>query len=155
MAEAQHFHNHMIDPHTGFMENPAFLSDFDAERKLKFLELYKANGLRLRRTSRSMGLSESTVSRHYKIDPVFKKALDDVERDYLEELEATSRENALNPKAFVERIFLLKCLKPEKYGQENRPPITNLTINFGGDRVGDAIDKAKILDAEIEKEIDS
>lgn len=124
--------NHTINTQTGFIESNAYPNVFDSDRKQAFLQNYKENGLRLRRACREMGLSESTVSKHLRIDPSFKKLFDAVEEDYLEELQATSRTNALNPKSVIERIFLLKCLLPEKYGQENKPQNQNISINFDG-----------------------
>jgi hypothetical protein len=139
---------HVINTQTGFLENPAIAGNFDSQRKTQFLKLYRDNGIRLRRACRSMGLSEATVSHHYKIDPVFREAFDAVERDYIEELEAVSKENALNPKSVIERIFQLKCLLPERYGQENKPQKTEIIINLGSVSVEKALEKTKILDAE-------
>lgn len=131
--------HHNINPDTGMVETSGnFMSPFDSDRKLQFLELYKQNGIRLRRACRSMGLSESTVSHHLKIDPVFKEQFDAVERDYIEDLEATSRDNALNPKQVIERIFQLKCLLPLKYGQSEKTQQGNVTINVNGDLLIDA-----------------
>ncbi len=110
--------NHQINPVTGFMENPGFIDAFDSDKKVSFLKLYRDNGLKIWNTCRSMGISVDTVNRHYRNDPVFKKAFDEVETEYLDELEGVSRINALNPKAIIERIFQLKALKPEKYGDK-------------------------------------
>jgi hypothetical protein len=82
-----------------------------------------------------MGLSEATVSRALRIDSAFREKFDEAEADYLEELQATSRSNALNPRSVIERIFLLKCLLPDKYGQENRPNVSNIQISIGGKEV--------------------
>lgn len=147
-----------VDPGTGMVEAlGGFPNVFDAERKAHFLELYKAEGIRLRRACRSMGLSEATVNHHLKIDPVFKEQFDAVEKDYLEELEATSRSNALNPKAVIERIFQLKCLLPGKYGQENgySQRDSKIVINIQGDMLIDAKRRAEIVDTFISKEAES
>src|SRR3990167_1456773 len=145
---------HAIDATTGFLQsNGEYAHVFDAQRKTAFLRLYGSNGLRLRRTCRSMGMSESTINHHCSIDPEFRRQFDDVERDYIDELEGVSRDNALNPRSVIERIFQLKCLLPSKYGQENRPVSTVITINLDGkilesaERHRDQIDSA--VDAEI------
>lgn len=132
MAEPQYAHNHVINPETGFLENPAYISGFNSARKLQFLEVLKNNGLGLYRTCKAIGVKYDTVNKHYKIDPVFKQAYDQAMTEYIDELEATSRVNALNPKSVIERIFQLKCLLPEKYGQENRPTSINVAINLDG-----------------------
>ena len=149
MAEPQYAPNHTIDPETGFLESNAYSNVFDAERKLAFLDNYRNNGLRLRQSCRTMGLSESTVNKHLHTDPVFKEKFEAVEKDYLEELEATSRQNALNPRSVIERIFQLKCLLPDKYGQENRPASTQITINLDGKSLENMLKRAEIVDAKI------
>ena len=140
--------NHVVNSQTGFIESNGFASSFDSERKLAFLQNYKNNGLRLRRACREMGLSEATVSKHLKIDPQFKKMFDDVESDYLEELQAVSKSNALNPRSVIERIFLLKCLLPEKYGQENKISTQQININIDGKMIEMAKKREQIIDAE-------
>lgn len=149
--------HHDINPETGMIETSGnFMSPFDSDRKLQFLELYKQNGIRLRRACRSMGLSEATVSHHLKIDPVFKEQFDAVERDYIEELEAVSRENALNPKATIERIFQLKCLVPLKYGQENgysQRSNGQIVINVNGDLLIDAKKRIESMARQIDQNV--
>jgi outer membrane protein assembly factor BamE (lipoprotein component of BamABCDE complex) len=125
------------------------MSAFDSDRKLAFLENYKANGLRLRRACREMGLSEATVSHHLRIDPVFKEKFDAVEHDYIEDLESVSKSNALNPKSVIERIFLLKCLLPDKYGQENKPSNQQIIINIDGKLLSKFSEREKVIDAKI------
>lgn len=149
MSHAQYAHNHVLNPETGFIENPAYPNNFDSKRKLAFLSLYKENGIRLRRTCRAMGLSDDTVNNALRYDSKFKQMFDDVEKDYLEELEATSRENALNPRSVIERIFQLKCLLPAKYGQENRPVQQNITLNIDGKILEMVRERAQIMNATV------
>lgn len=149
MAEPQYSHNHVINPETGFIENPAYSSSFDSEKKIAFINLYYKNGLRIRRTCDQLGMSVDTIHRHYQIDPQFKKLFDDVKEKYLDELEGVSRLNALNPKSVIERIFQLKCLLPEKYGQENRPINHNVTINVDGKLLEMIKKREQVFDAEI------
>lgn len=149
MAEATYAHNHVVNPETGFLENPAYATQFDSVRKEAFLKNYRANGLRIRRACREMGLSEDTVGKHLHLDPLFREKFDAVEKDYLEELEATSKENALNPKSVIERIFQLKCLIPEKYGQENKPMSLKIEVNIDGKTLEAFAKKDQILEAQI------
>lgn len=148
MAEYQYAPNHSIDPHTGFLESPGFLSNFDAQKKTTFLEVYKNNGLGLYRTCRSLGMSVSTIHKHYQIDPVFKKAFDECRTEYSDELEAVSRSNALNPKSVIERIFQLKSLFPEKYGDSKSSGSTQITVNIDGKMLETMKKRAEIIDVE-------
>jgi len=148
MAEAQYANNHVIDPETGFLENPAYAYDFNAERKVQFLKVFSNNGLGMYRTCKALGLSPATVNKHYQIDSVFKKALDTARMVYADELEAVSRENALNPRSVIERIFQLKSLLPEKYGEQRNSGSLSVVINFDGKLVELAKKRDQILDVE-------
>lgn len=146
MPEPQYAPNHTTDAATGFLESNAYPYAFNAERKLQFLEVFKTNGLGIYRTCRVLGIKRDTVIKHYNTDPVFRKAFDEAMAEYTDDLEATSRENALNPKSVIERIFQLKCLLPDKYGQENRPSSTQITINFDGETLKALSKREDVLD---------
>ncbi len=125
--------NHTVDPTTGFLESKAYAHAFNAQRKQRFLDVYKENGLGLYRTCKILGLSHSTVNSACKHDPVFKEAFEQAMTEYADDLEAVSRHNALNPKSVIERIFQLKSLFPSKYAdQRNVGGSTNIQINFDG-----------------------
>jgi len=148
MAEAQYAHNHIINPETGFLENPAYSNDFDSEKKKTFLDVFLNNGMGLYRTCRKLGMSCSTVHKHYQLDPVFREKFDEVRREYGDELEATSRVNALNPRSVIERIFQLKAIFPEKYGDSRTSNALNITINIDDKTLEMAKKRDQILDVE-------
>lgn len=137
-----------IDSETGFTENPSYITQFDAEKKQTFLAVWKANGLGLYKTCRSLGMSVSTVHHHYKTDPAFKKAFDEVRSEYSDELEAVSRSNALNPRSVIERIFQLKSLFPDRYGDQKIQNQPNITINIDGNLIMEAQKRRDILAVE-------
>jgi hypothetical protein len=141
---------HTVDEKTGML-NPSgnFPQTFDADRKSQFLTVYKNENIGIRKACRKMGMSVSTINHHLKIDPVFKDAFDECEREYLENLECVSRENALNPKSVIERIFQLKCLHPTKYGQENNSKSTEIVVNIDMGKIA----KARQLEAAIDAKI--
>jgi AcrR family transcriptional regulator len=148
-GDPRYIANHQLNPLTGFIENPAYLNDFDSSKKISFLDLYFKNGLRIRRTCDELGISVDTVNRHYRSDQKFREMYDDVKEKYLDELEGVSRVNALNPRSVIERIFQLKCLLPEKYGQENRPQNLSVTINVDGELLKAVTQRDQVLDAVI------
>lgn len=148
MAEPQYSHNHIVNPETGFLENPAYVNSFDSVKKQAFLKLFYENGLRIRRTCDELGISVDTVHRHYQIDKQFKDLYDDLEKRYLDELEGVSRQNALNPRSVIERIFQLKCLLPEKYGQENRPQNISISLNVDGNLIKEMKNREQIIDVD-------
>lgn len=141
--------NHTVDPKTGFLECNGYASAFDGERKLAFLQRYKSNGLAFYRTCNDLGLHYSTVNRACKIDQVFKDAFDQAEREYIDELEATSRTNALNPKAVLERIFQLRSLRPEKYADQRSTGNAQVTINFGKELIQKIFNRQDVIEADI------
>jgi hypothetical protein len=146
MAEAAYSENHLIDPDTGFVENPAYATAFDSKKKILFLQRLKQNNMRLYKTARELGMSLSTVHKHYNTDAVFKKAFEAIETEYTDELEGVSRENALNPRSVIERIFQLKSLRPEKYGDEKIHSVPNITINFDANLLAKMNEKAQAID---------
>lgn len=145
--------NHIVNPETGFLENPAYPSDFDSERKLQFLKAYKENHLGFYKTCRQLGLSHSTVNRHYHVDPVFKREFDHAQQIYTDDLEVVSRENAMNPKSVIERIFQLKSLKPEKYADQRREMPLTISINVDSALLSKVVERSKVLDAEEIREL--
>lgn len=153
MAEAKYAHNHTIDPETGFLENPAYANDFDAQRKKDWLRIFAENGLGFYRTCEKLGVSHSTVNKHYQIDPVFKQLLDQTRIRYGDELEAVSRQNALNPKSVIERIFQLKAHFPEKYAdQRNSQANLNISITVDSELLRKAKERSEAIEAEIANE---
>jgi hypothetical protein len=148
MPEHSYVPNHTVDPGTGFLESNGFPSAFTAERKQQFLNLYRSNGLGLFRTCRLLNMSCSTIHHHYRIDPVFKAEFDEAKAEYGDELEAVSRTNALNPKSVIERIFQLKALFPQKYGELRAPNTPEITINIDGNIIEMAKKRQQIIDVE-------
>lgn len=152
MAEAQYAHNHIINPATGYLENPAYSYDFDTEKKKAFLGVFYNNGLRLYRTADELGISHHTINKHYDIDAKFREDYDEVVARYTDELEGVSRTNALNPRSVIERIFQLKCLKPEKYAEQRNSgqTVVNLTLDLA--LINEAKKRAQTIDAEVVEE---
>lgn len=149
MGDVQHIPNHTIDPKTGFLQSLAYDDAFSAERKTLFLETFINEGLGLDRTCRLLHLSTDTVKKHCAIDPVFKEAFLKAKAVYGDELEAVSRKNALNPKSVIERIFQLKALFPEKYGDQRGSSTPQITINFDGKLIEAMKKRETVIDAEI------
>lgn len=149
-----HKPNHEICKETGFVYSPGVLSTFTPQAKLKFLELYKANGLAIWRTCRSLGMSVETVHRHLQTDPKFKELFDEARQEYIDNVESTSRFCALDPKNYVERFFQLKALLPETYGEGKiaRPMEITLNIDFGG--LSKEHERTHSIDAEIVQELE-
>lgn len=144
---------HEVDPATGFLQTKGpYAVAFTAERKKQFLDVYRANGLMMRKTCNQLGLSGHTINHHLSIDPEFKKALVDAQAEYAEELEAKQRSYALDPKHFMDRAMQLRYLLPERYAQDQKQQTSSVVINIQGDLVIDAKKRADLIDAEIVRE---
>lgn len=141
--------NHTVDPKTGFLESKGYATAFDAERKTRFLERYRSNGLGFYRTCAELGLSHDTVNKAVRIDQAFREAFDRAEKEYTDELEAVSRINALNPKAVLERIFQLRSLRPEKYADQRSTGNAQVTINFGKELIQKIFNRQDVIEADI------
>lgn len=145
--------NHQIDAKTGYIVNPAYAHNFDGQKKVQFLKLYRDNGLRLYDTCRKLGLSVDTIHKHNRIDSKFHKDMKEQERAYFDDLEGISRENALNPKMVIERIFQLKSHFPGKYGDQKRENSGNITINVDGKALAKAMDHKNNIENSIDAKI--
>ena len=147
--------SHEIDKSSGFLQSSGpYLDAFDANSKHRFLEYYKANGLRLNSTCKAIKVKRDTVKKHMDIDPTFRAAVREIEDDWLEELESVSKVTALNPKSTIERIFQLKCHLPDRYGQFEKATNQPITINLNGNLLVDAKRRAEMIDAEIVREVE-
>lgn len=149
MAEASYSPNNVIDPATGFIENPAYPSAFDAARKTNFIKLMVENGLGLYETCEALGLSHHTLFKHYHNDPAFKEALDEARNEYGARLDAISKRNAMNPKSVIERIFQLKSIFPERYAdQRNRDSAINVSISLDANLLNSIKKRQETIDIE-------
>lgn len=143
-----------INPITNFVEANGYPCPFDSEKKISFLKLWKSNSLGLYKTCRQLGMSVSTVHHHYKTDMEFKHQYDEVEKDYFDELEAVSRENALVPKMVIERIFQLKNRFPERYGDgQNRQHNDQVVIQVQGDLVINSKKRIESMTQQVDQEV--
>lgn len=142
-----------VDSYTS--RSPGLASAFDEARKEQFLGLFRANGLQIKNTCKAMGLSFHTFQHHYRVDPAFKAAFDDVQETYVEELQAKSMQFAMEPKHFMDRCMQLRRLRPFEYAPEKFSGSSGnaqIVINVTGDLLMDARKKAEILDGKIVKE---
>lgn len=109
-----------VDSASGFLETAQDreLDAFDATKKLTFIQTLRANDFRLLITCQQMGISSHTIYKHRRMDKAFDEAIQESVREYAEHLEWTSRAQALEPKATLERIFQLRALLPERYARD-------------------------------------
>lgn len=149
MNQVQTIPNHTVDPKTGFLESKAYPYAFDAEKKALFLEVYRNNGLTVYGTCTQLGIKHDTFIKHYRNDPAFKDAFDNTEREYADELQGVSRRNALNPKSVIERIFQLKALYPDKYGDSKTPQATQVNISIDSKLLDSVKKRDQVIEAEI------
>lgn len=149
MAKRESIHNHTVDPKTGFLESSGYVYAFDADKKSQFLARYRSNGLAIYQTCKEFGISHHTINKHYQIDKIFKAEMDHVEREYVDQLEAVSRTNALNPKAVLERIFQLRSLLPAKYADQKSNSCPSVVINFDGKFIEEMKRRENIIEAQI------
>lgn len=125
------------DPATGFLETTQghYVTAFDADRKSQFIQVYKANGLRFKKTCKLLGISEHTINKHTESDKAFANALAEVRREYAEDLECTSMDIALTPKGFMDRIAQLRRFFPGRYAPSENAGQTKIELHIDGDLV--------------------
>jgi hypothetical protein len=138
----------MINPETGFIEHPNFGYDFDSRKKLAFIDIYKQNGLKFWRTAAEIGVKGDTIHKHLALDEAFAKAVKQAETEYFDDLEGVSRENALNPRSVIERIFQLKARFPNRYGDSKRDSAINVTITVDPNLLQNVTKRQEIVEIE-------
>lgn len=148
MAEAQYAVNNTIDPQTGFTENLAYSYGFNAAKKQEFIDCLVENGLGLYETCHAIGIKRDTLNKHYHNDPAFKQALDEARLQYSARLEAVSMKNALNPRSVIERIFQLKSIFPEKYGDKRDNSQVNVNISIDANLLESISKRQEVIDIE-------
>jgi hypothetical protein len=149
----QYAHNHITNPETGFLENPAYVNAFDSAKKKLFLELYEQMDTDLYGVCEKMGIRYETVNKHYQLDPKFKRLFDEAEFRYAHKLQAVGRKNALNPRSVVERIWIQKSLSYlpgfEKYSEQKNLGNVQINVNIDSNQISDAINRLNTVDAEL------
>ena len=137
-----------VDAATGFMQARNWDVAFNAEKKTLFIEKFREI-LDPVGAAQSLGIHHDTVRKHYYLDPVFKKAMDDVDEEYRFNLRGVSRRSALNPKMVIERIFNLKAEFPEVYGETKSHGPVQVTINIDGALLENMKKREEIIDAQV------
>lgn len=122
---------------------------FDDERKQQFLDLYKANGLKCKAACASLGLSFHTIQHHYKVDPAFKAAFDEVQAVYAEELQAKSMQYAMEQKNFMDRCMQLRRLLPAEYAPEKSSGPTQIVISIDRELVESLKKREQVVEAQL------
>lgn len=148
MPEPQYDRNHIIDDKTGFLVSPAYSYAFDSDKKLAFIELIK-QGFREREAASQMNVHPDTIKKHLNIDPLFKEYVSDALASYGFKLESVSRINALNPKSVIERIFQLKSIFPDRYGDAKGTGNTLINLVFDGKVLEKIRKRDEVIEAEV------
>ena len=147
-------YGYVIDNETGMLENKSYPAyNFTIEKKLKVLELV-AQGIGKYKICDLLNIRHETILNHLKIDNKFLELYKDAEKKYIDNLETTSRQNALNPKSVIERIFLLKNLLPFKYS-DSKQAVQPVTINIDANLLSSISARSKVIDAELVKPVDN
>lgn len=149
MSNPNSIPNHTVNTKTGFIESNAYVQAFDSDKKLAFLSLFRQNGLKFWRTCAELGVRGDTVNKHYNLDPVFRSALEQTKIEYFDELEGVSRENALNPRSVIERIFQLKSRFPSKYGDNKIAGEIQISINLDGKVLQNVAKREQVIEADV------
>lgn len=146
MGIAEHIPNKTLDSKTGYIENKAYVTAFDSERKQLFIKLLMENGLSIYKTCDEMGLHYATAFKHYRTDPQFRDDVDAAKTEYGDRLEGLSRKNAMEPRMVIERIFQLKSIFPEKYAERNRTGPSTINIHIDGEMIKSLGQRQEIID---------
>lgn len=103
------------------------------ESKRQFVQSFITHNLKFIETCQVLQLSPYTVKSFINRDPYFKEALRLAGLCYIERVEGVSRAQALDPKGVIDRMFQLKHLRPDVYG--DKPNVMAVQINMDSNGV--------------------
>jgi hypothetical protein len=147
--------NHQINIKTGFLENPAFVDDFDSDRKQLFLSTFYANNGKLYKTVEECGVSPHTIHKHLNIDPKFKEAYDHVWKKLRDDIQGVLTDNALkreDPRYQSSLIFWLKKNFAEKYADNLKIENNSVVISVDSHTLSEYAKKVSEIQREISTE---
>ena len=79
---------------------------------------------------------------------LFRESIDEAKRLHIEAVEQVLATQALEPKSVVDRIFFLKCWKPDRYNPVMRTELrTEISIDVRG--LDAAIERQKVMDTQL------
>lgn len=91
-------------------------------------------------------MDHRTVFKALRDDSLFIEEVEKARKEYACALETVSKQNALNPKSVIERIFQLKSLFPEKYTDGKQGQTLNVTVNIAAPPQQLEIDQSKVVE---------
>ena len=149
---------HSVETKSGFLQADIhYVYAFDADKKQRFLDVFRANGLKCKAACKALGISFHTLQKHYALDPVFKERFEDVQQEVADDIQAKSIAVALTDRGFMDRAMQLRRLRPEQYApeQKNLNGEINISIVVGGETIELSNKREKIMEAKIAEEVKS
>lgn len=126
---------------------------FTREKKLNFVKIYKKNGMRLYRTMKDLNISCHTINAAIQADPEFRHMMREVENEYVDQLEAKSRDVAMTDKGFMDRIAQLRALKPNRYARNLTNNLNNISITIDSQSISEGEKRVLKMREAIEAEV--
>lgn len=103
------------DERTGLLyEDPSLPASLTLILKEKSIELLAKHFPDIGFVCHELGISRSQFDRHYRMDPVYRARIKDVESDMTDQVEGELLK-AAKGKSFLDRIAWLRAHRPEKY----------------------------------------
>lgn len=125
------------------------LCTFGSENKIKFVDLLRTMFPHIKKVCDIVGISSQTYRNHYAKDEVFRKMIEDIKEERLDNLEAVMLDNGARPSGFLDRIAYLRAHRPHLYNPASKVIIErqdHLTIDAATDRVNRL---RNVIDADI------
>jgi hypothetical protein len=119
---------------SGFLDtgSSTYVSTFDTQKKLKFIELARQFWPNLSKCAEGVGISVQTVYNHLKRDVKFCEEIKAIKTAKLDELEQVAMDSGKDAKkGFLDRAMILRAHRPELYDRAKVVKIEGYKMNSG------------------------
>jgi hypothetical protein len=128
----------VVDPKTGFLEFRPDISaalktqgknlpvgaggacGFTAEKKVKFISLFRRCWPNMTKAALKVGISRWTVKNHMRVDEAFADAVQAVVEEAIDGIEETMQRHGKKQKNYLDRVTLARAYRPEVFDPAKR-----------------------------------
>lgn len=144
----------VVNPKTGFLEQPNYLPAFDSDKKLRLLDYLEKQPFKISFACEAVGVDTATFYKHLVLDATFAQQIQKLKTRRIEEVEQKLADMATVKEQVADRIFFLKSWKQDRYNPIQRSEST-IRIEIDTSSVNAAMERDKALDAQIENRLQS
>lgn len=140
-------HTLTVDPQSGFLQDSNYIHAFTAEKKELLVQYLETRPFQIREACKTVGIDPATFYRHVKDDPLLAQRVQAVKERRVEEIEQKLSDMALVDDSPADRIFFLKCWKPDRYNPTSKSE-QKISVTVDTIAIQHAIERQQIIEAQ-------